>query len=258
MARTSGSISQPQIPIFNGKNYDYWSIKMKTSLCSQGIWNFVENGFPELANQQAYQALSQAEKDLLEENKKKDAKALFFIQQAMEESIFPKVAAARRSKQAWDSFQTTYQGIGKVIMAKLQILRRDFENLQMKDSDSIDSFVTHAMLIVNQLRSYGDTIEDQKIVEKIVRSLPGKFDAVVIAIQEAKDLSQLLVDELMGRKVWVYFLKYKSDVFAVFMEFKAKVEKESGYYIKTLRTDQGGEYISIDFQNFCKENGINK
>jgi hypothetical protein len=34
-----------------------------------------------------------------------------------------------------------------------------------------------------------------------------------------------------SRKVWVYFLKYKSDVFVVFKEFKEKVEKESGYYI---------------------------
>lgn len=61
-----------------------------------------------------------------------------------------------------------------------------------------------------------------------------------------------------NRKVWVYFLKYKSDAFVFFKEFKTKVEKESGYYIKTLRTNQGGEYISNDFQKICKENGINK
>jgi hypothetical protein len=54
------------------------------------------------------------------------------------------------------------------------------------------------------------------------------------------------------------FLKYKSDVFIVFKEFKAKVEKESGYYIKTLRTNCCGEYISNDFHTFCKENGIRK
>ncbi|XP_059069026.1 uncharacterized protein LOC131859382 [Cryptomeria japonica] len=77
-------------------------IEKNKKLEKAGIWNFVENGFLEPANQQAYQALSQAEKDLLEENKKKDAKALFFIQQAMDESIFPKVATTTRSKQAWD------------------------------------------------------------------------------------------------------------------------------------------------------------
>ena len=32
----------------------------------------------------------------------------------MRESIFPKVAAATRSKQAWESLETTYQGIGKL------------------------------------------------------------------------------------------------------------------------------------------------
>jgi hypothetical protein len=126
MQGATGSILQPQIPIFNGKIYDYWSIRMKTLFCFQDVWDLVENGFPEQADKQAYHALSQAEKDLLKENKKKDSKALFFIQQAMQESIFPKVVAATRSKQAWESLQTAYQGTRKVKTTKLQILRRDF------------------------------------------------------------------------------------------------------------------------------------
>ncbi|XP_057869931.1 cytochrome P450 734A1-like [Cryptomeria japonica] len=59
-------------------------------------------------NQQInYRALPQAEKYLLKENKKEDAKALFFIQQAMEESYFPKVAAVTRGKQAWEVTKLT-------------------------------------------------------------------------------------------------------------------------------------------------------
>ena len=46
------------------------------------------------------------------------------------------------------------------------------------------------------------------------------------------------------RKVWVYFLKYKSEVFEKFFHFKALVEKQSGQHIKVLRTNRGGEYIS--------------
>ena len=68
----------------------------------------------------------------------------------------------------------------------------------MKDSDSIDSFFTHAMGIVNQIRSYGETLGDQKVVEKILRSLPNKFDSRIAAIEESKDLSLLSIDELMG------------------------------------------------------------
>ncbi|GMQ07023.1 hypothetical protein CsSME_00051392 [Camellia sinensis var. sinensis] len=37
-----------------------------------------------------------------------------------------------------------------------------------------------------------------------------------------------------SRKTWVYFLKRKLEVFSIFKEFKVFVEKQSGYYIKTL------------------------
>jgi len=39
------NISQPQIPVFQGENFGFWSIKMKTLFLSQDLWDFVENGF---------------------------------------------------------------------------------------------------------------------------------------------------------------------------------------------------------------------
>ena len=58
------------------------------------------------------------------------------------------------------------------------------------------------------------------------------------------------------RKVWTYFLKVKSEAFEVFKDFKAQVEKFSGHHIKTLRTDRGGEYLSNEFELFCRKSGI--
>eukprot|EP00253_Pinus_taeda_P013542 PITA_13542 len=54
------------------------------------------------------------------------------------------------------------------------------------------------MGIVNEFRYYGEDLKDQKNVENILRSLPTKFDGVVFAIEESKDLTQLSVNELMG------------------------------------------------------------
>ena len=59
-----------------------------------------------------------------------------------------------------------------------------------------------------------------------------------------------------SRKTWVYFLKRKSEVFDIFKEFKILVERQSGHYIKVLRSDQGGEFTSDLFEKFCKEHGI--
>ena len=49
------------------------------------------------------------------------------------------------------------------------------------------------------------------------------------------------------RKPWAFLRKQKSEVFEHFRQYNDVVEKQSGYYIKVLRTDRGGEYISNDF-----------
>ncbi len=60
------------------------------------------------------------------------------------------------------------------------------------------------------------------------------------------------------RKVWVYFMKHKGEVFQHFLNFKTMVEKEKGVSIKCLRFDGGGEYFSNEFSEYLKEHGIQR
>jgi transposase InsO family protein len=61
-----------------------------------------------------------------------------------------------------------------------------------------------------------------------------------------------------SRKTWIYFLKTKDEVFSKFKEFKALIENLSERKIKILRSDNGGEYTSKEFVNFCKDVGIKR
>ena len=47
-----------------------------------------------------------------------------------------------------------------------------------------------------------------------------------------------------SKKNWIYFLRHKSEMFAKFKEFKVEGEKQSGKYVKYLRSSGGGEYNS--------------
>ena len=55
---------------------------------------------------------------------------------------------------------------------------------------------------------------------------------------------------------WVYLMRYKSEAFEKFTEFKNEVEKQSGKGIKILRSDRGGAYLSTEFTQFLKDNNI--
>ncbi len=59
-----------------------------------------------------------------------------------------------------------------------------------------------------------------------------------------------------SRYSWVYILKTKDQVFDCFVKWKALVEKSSKNKVKTLRTDNGGEYTSTQFTNYLKSEGI--
>ena len=63
-----------------------------------------------------------------------------------------------------------------------------------------------------------------------------------------------------SQKTWTYFLKSKEsdEVLDRFREFKALVENQSGKKIKVLRSDNGGEYTSGGFVDFCSEAGIKR
>ena len=59
-----------------------------------------------------------------------------------------------------------------------------------------------------------------------------------------------------SRHCWVYVIKRKSEAFDKFKEFKALTENQTGKRVKRIRDDNGGEYFSKEFDEFCKENGV--
>lgn len=46
------------------------------------------------------------------------------------------------------------------------------------------------------MRGYKDIITDQQIVDKILRTLPPRFDHVVVAIEETRDLEAMEIEDL--------------------------------------------------------------
>ena len=55
-----------------------------------------------------------------------------------------------------------------------------------------------------------------------------------------------------SRKVWIYFMKHKSDVFGIFKKWKAQVKNQTGRKIKYLKSDNGLEYRDKEFIRFCE------
>ncbi|KAA8549912.1 hypothetical protein F0562_001596 [Nyssa sinensis] len=70
--------------------------------------------------------------------------------------------------------------------------------MKMKENETLNDFSTRFSELVNQMKTYGEDISDSRIVEKILISLPEKFDAIVAVVEKTKEISKLSIQELMG------------------------------------------------------------
>ena len=56
---------------------------------------------------------------------------------AMDKSIFPRIASCTTDKDAWKALKDGYQGSNQVKQVRIKPLKRDFENLKMKDDEKV-------------------------------------------------------------------------------------------------------------------------
>ena len=113
-------------PFFDGTDFDWWKIRMRTHLKAEGLWTNFSYGLEELDNDGD---LTPTEMKNLEAKYRQDAKALSKIQMRVSRAYFAKIATCETAKEAWDFLETEVYGDEKVRTINIQTLRRDFQNL---------------------------------------------------------------------------------------------------------------------------------
>jgi hypothetical protein len=68
----------------------------------------------------------------------------------------------------------------------------------MEEDQKVSDYFSKLTAIVHQMQNCGENITDQMVVEKVLRFLNHKFDFIVVAIQKAKDVNTLKIEELQS------------------------------------------------------------
>ncbi|XP_022159154.1 uncharacterized protein LOC111025579 [Momordica charantia] len=178
--------------------------------------------------------LIDAQQKELEGLKLKDLKAKNYLFQVIDRSILETILCKESSKDIWESMKKKYQGSSRTKRAQLQVLRNEFEMLQMKEGESVTSY------LANKMRFHGEKMEDVVIVEKVLRFMAPKFNYVVCSIVESKDVDTLSLDELqkdedeveVGVEVQAEAQAKEEDIKATTMVVPTNLKAESECYTK--------------------------
>ncbi|MCH80483.1 hypothetical protein A2U01_0001252 [Trifolium medium] len=93
----------------------------------------------------------------------------------------------------------------------LKSLRREFEILAMGEGETVNEYFARTLAIVNRMTSHGERMEQVMVVEKILRSMPSKFNYVGCSIEESNDVTTLSIDELQSSLVHEQIMKGQQD-----------------------------------------------
>ena len=115
-------------------------------------------------------------------------------------------------------------------------------------------FCEHCVTSKQHRLKFGTSTTKSKCILDRIHS--DVWQAPVVSLRGAIYFVSFIDD--FSRRCWVYPIRRKTDVLAVFKTFKARIELESEKKIKCLRTDNGGEYTSDELDNFCQHEGIKK
>jgi len=164
---------------------------MKVIFRFQDVLKVVNDGVPALAAN-ATDVQQTANRDA----QKKDGKAMFFMHQSVSNEIFEKIMHYESAKETWEALEKLYFGDGKLKKVRLQALRRQYEVLTMEEEETISQYFDKVMNLSDQMARNGETITDFMKVEKVLRTLAPRFDHILVALEESKDLDSMKIEEL--------------------------------------------------------------
>jgi hypothetical protein len=159
-------------------NYGEWAVHMKWKLRARKFWVAVETG-----------------------NADEDAEvgAMEALLAATPTEFHEAIGAKNTAKEAWEMLASFRVGSERAKKAKAQQLRREFDNLRFRSSESVEDFALRLQSLASQLATFGKPIDDEDVVAKLLQVVPPKYAQLALSIETMLDLSTLTLEDVTGR-----------------------------------------------------------
>ncbi|GKD65278.1 hypothetical protein Tco_1307386 [Tanacetum coccineum] len=202
-------------PLLKAYGFCFWKARFDTYINSKDIdlWQVIQNGdfYFEVKDEET-KLMKEMPYELLKDNEKKQLSK-------NEESKMTIYNALQRNSQ--------------VKNYKIDLITQEYEKFSISNEETIDSGFTRFNAIMTSLKSLDPEYSSKNHVRKFLRALPLKWRANVTAIEEAKDLATLPLDELIENlKVYEMVLDNGGVAFKTtkekikYLALKAKISRE--------------------------------
>jgi len=128
----------------------------------------------------------------------KNAKAKKLLCFGLELDEYTRISECESTKEIWNALQIADEGTDQVKQSRIELLVRKYELSEMSNKETVMDMYTRFTHITNELKSLGKSFTTEELVRKILRILPQSWESKVTAMQEARKMNKISLDELIG------------------------------------------------------------
>jgi hypothetical protein len=192
-----------KLPLFNGEpeDFSWWKTNFYSYVIGldEELWNILEDSVGDLVLDEEGAAVDRR-KHTPDQKKtyKKHHDIRGTLVNAIPKDVYMKMSDKSTAKAMFASLCSNYEGSKKVKEARALLLVHQYELFKMKDDETIDQMYSRFQTLVSGLQILKKSYVASDHVSKILRSLPARWRPKVTAIEEAKDLNTLSVEDLIS------------------------------------------------------------
>ena len=169
---------------------------------NEDCWSSIEAGWshPVMLDKENVEVLTPRDQWTAAEKKTSscNSKAKTAIYNAIDASYFKLISQCALAQKAWTTLENMFEGTTSVKCTKLDMPASRFENLRMDEEETVAQFSATLCDILIECFSLGKQYKDKKVVKKLKRSLPSKFESKISAVEEAHNQDEMAFDEFVG------------------------------------------------------------
>jgi len=160
----------------------------KNGVLHLDLWEAVEEDYevPPLPNNP-----TMAQLKYHKERKTRKAKAKSVLFSGVSQTVFTRTMTLKIAKEIWDYLKEEYAGDERIRGMQMLNLMKEFELQKMKESETIKDNSNGLLSIANKVRLFGTQFADSRIVEKILVTVPERYEASITTLENTKDLSKI-------------------------------------------------------------------
>ncbi|GKA10776.1 ribonuclease H-like domain-containing protein [Tanacetum coccineum] len=193
-------VAVAKLTVLNPNEFELWKMRIKQYflITDYALWEVIVNGDSPPPKktvdgvEQTYPPITAEEKSA----RKNELKARGTLMMALPNEHQLKFNTYKNAKSLMEAIEKRFGGNKESKKVQKTLLKQQYKNFNGKRSEGLDQIYNRLQKLINQLEIHGETISQENVNLKLLRSLPSEWKTHTLIWRNKPDLETLSMDDL--------------------------------------------------------------